>query len=105
MSHVINIQDIAKESGFSITTVSRVLNGKAETYRISKKTQEIIKEIASSLNYIPNEHARNLRTGISQTIALVVPSLKNPFFAEIASAINLEARKMGYITLIGDSNG
>lgn len=104
MKHIINIRDIANESGFSITTVSRVLNGKADKYRISKKTQEIIKEIATKLNYVANEHARNLRTGVSQTIALVVPSLKNPFFAEIASAINLEARKMGYITLIGDSN-
>ena len=80
MKHIINIQDIANESGFSITTVSRVLNGKADKYRISKKTQEIIKEIATKLNYVANEHARNLRTGVSQTIALVVPSLKNPFF-------------------------
>jgi LacI family transcriptional regulator len=104
MEHKINIQDIAKESGYSITTVSRVLNGKADKYRIALKTQEKVKSIAESLNYIPNEYARNLRTGISKTIALIVPSLKNPFFAEIASVINLEARKSGYITLIGDSN-
>lgn len=56
------------------------------------------------MNYIPNELARNLRTGYSKTIALVLPSLKNPFFAEMASVINIEARKYGYITLIGDSD-
>lgn len=104
MDHKINIQDIAKESGYSITTVSRVLNGKAEKFRIAIKTQEKIKNIAKELNYIPNEHARNLRTGKSQTIALIVPSLKNPFFAEIASVVNMEARKSDYVTFIGDSN-
>lgn len=104
MDHKINIQDIAKESGYSITTVSRVLNGKADKFRIATKTQEKIKTIAKELNYTPNEHARNLRTGKSQTIALIVPSLKNPFFAEIASVINMEARKSDYVTFIGDSN-
>lgn len=104
MQHKTNIVDIAKISGFSITTVSRVLNGKAVRYRISKKTQEKIKAVANELDYIPNAFARNLRTGYSKTIALIVPSLKNPFFAEMASFVNLEARKYDYITLIGDSD-
>lgn len=99
-----NIVDIAEKSGFSITTVSRVLNGKADRYRISKATQEKIKSTAEELDYVPNEFARNLRTGKSKTIALVVPSLKNPFFAEIACAVNTEVRKYNYITLIGDSD-
>ena len=102
--HKTNITDIAEKTGYSITTVSRVLNGQSEKYRISISTQEKIKAIAEELNYTPNELARNLRTGKSQTIALIVPSLKNPFFSEIASVINLEARKSQYITLIGDSD-
>lgn len=104
MEHKINIQHIAKESGYSITTVSRVLNNEASKYRIALKTQEKIKNIAKELDYTPNEYARNLRTGKSQTIALIVPSLKNPFFAEIASVINMEAKKSDYVTFIGDSN-
>lgn len=99
-----NIVDIAEVTGFSITTVSRVLNGKAEKYRISKATQQKIKITAEELNYIPNEFARNLRMGKSKTIALIVPSLKNPFFAQIASGVNAEVRKYGYITIIGDSD-
>lgn len=99
-----SIVDIAKITGFSITTVSRVLNGKADKYRISKATQDKIKSAADEMNYVPNEFARNLRSGKSKTIALIVPSLKNPFFAEIASAVNTEVRKYGYITLIGDSD-
>jgi LacI family transcriptional regulator len=99
-----NIVDIAEKAGFSITTVSRVLNGKADKYRISKATQQVIKSTAEELNYVPNEFARNLRSGKSKTIALIVPSLKNPFFAEMASVVNTEVRKYNYITLIGDSD-
>lgn len=104
MLHKSNIVDIAEKSGFSITTVSRVLNGKADKYRISKETQQKVKAMAEELSYVPNEFARNLRTGRSKTIALIVPSLKNPFFAEIASVVNTEVRKYNYITLIGDSD-
>ena len=100
----VNINDIAKKTGLSITTVSRVLNGKAEQYRIGKKSQEKIKAAARELNYIPNQFAANLRSGRSNTIALIVPSLNNPFFAGIASKINSEIRKYGYITIIGDSD-
>ncbi|NEW85080.1 MAG: LacI family transcriptional regulator [Mariniphaga sp.] len=100
----VNINDIASETGLSISTVSRVLNGKGEQYRIGKKSQQKIIEAAEALNYIPNQFAANLRTGRSKTIALIVPSLNNPFFAGIASAINSEVRKFGYITIISDSD-
>src|SRR5690606_35460190 len=103
-NHKINITDIAKKAGVSITTVSRVLNGKAEQYRISKKSQEKIKETAKRLNYVPNQYAANLKSGKSNTIALIIPSLSNPFFADIASEVNTEIRNRGYITIIGDSD-
>jgi len=99
----VKIQDIADKAGLSISTVSRVLNGKGEEYRIGKKSQKRVRKIAKELNYIPNQFAANLKSGKSNTIALVVPSLNNPFFAEIASRINTEIRKYGYITIIGDS--
>ncbi|MGV8096031.1 MAG: LacI family DNA-binding transcriptional regulator [Mangrovibacterium sp.] len=102
--HKINITDIAEKTGLSITTVSRVLNGKAEQYRIGKKSQEKIRAVAKELNYVPNQFAANLKSGRSNTIALIVPSLNNPFFAGIASKINLEIRRYGYITIIGDSD-
>jgi LacI family transcriptional regulator len=56
------------------------------------------------LNYIPNQFAANLRTGKSNTIGLIVPSLNNPFFANLASTINAEVRNYGYITMISDSD-
>jgi LacI family transcriptional regulator len=99
----VNITDIAAETGLSISTVSRVLNGKAEQYRISKESQVKIVEAAKKFNYVPNQFAANLRTGKSNTIALIVPSLNNPFFADLASNINAEVRKQGYTTMISES--
>ena len=100
----INIKDISAKTGLSISTVSRVLSGKAEQYRIGEKAQQIIIDAAKEFNYIPNQFAANLRTGKSKTIALIVPSLNNPFFADLASTINAEVRKFGYITMISDSD-
>ncbi|WP_335964795.1 LacI family DNA-binding transcriptional regulator [Galbibacter sp. PAP.153] len=103
-SNKINIRDIAEKTGLSISTVSRVLNNKAKEYRIGKKSQEKIRKVARELNYVPNQFAANLKSGKSNTIALIVPSLNNPFFAEISSRINTEIRKHGYITIIGESD-
>lgn len=103
-SHKISINDIARKSGLSITTVSRVLNGKSKEFRISKETERIIRKTARELNYVPNQFAANLKSGKSHTIALIIPSLSNPFFAEIASEINSEIRNRGFTALIGDSD-
>lgn len=103
-THKVSITDIAQKTGLSTTTVSRVLSGKAEQYRIGKKSQQKVKEAAKEMHYVPNHFAANLRTGKSNTIALILPSLSNPFFATIASEINAEIRRFGYITIISDSD-
>lgn len=100
----ISIIDIAKETGLSTTTVSRVLSGKAEQYRIGLKTRKKVEQTAKEMHYVPNHFAANLRTGKSNTVALIVPSLANPFFATVASEINAEIRKYGYVTIISDSD-
>ncbi len=99
-----NIKDISKVTGLSVSTISRVLNGKAKQYRISEKTQEIVFKVAEELDYVPNQVARNLKLGKTKTIALIVPSLSNPFFANMAAQVSIELQKTGYITLISDSN-
>lgn len=99
-----NIKDIASSTGLSITTVSRVLNGKAKQYRISDKSQKKIYEAAKALNYIPNQIAVNLQSGRTRSIALIIPSLMNPYFSRIAGWINMELQQMGYVTLISDCN-
>jgi LacI family transcriptional regulator len=97
-----NIKDIAKNTSLSISTVSRVLNGKAKQFRISEKSQKKIVKAAEALNYIPNKIAVNLQSGKTKTIALIVPSLMNPFFSRIAGMINMELQRMGYATLVSD---
>ena len=104
MGQKVNIKYLALKTGLSITTVSRVLNGKAEQYRIGKKSQEKIMDMANALNYVPNQFAANLKSGRSRTVALIVPTLNNPFFAGIAYNINQEVRKFGYVTIISDSD-
>lgn len=94
---------IAERTGVSITTISRVLNGKAEKYRISAKTVERVREEARRCNYIPNINAQSLRTNRTRTIGLVVPAIDNPFFANIASSIIRKAKEAGYTVVLADA--
>lgn len=98
-----NIFTIASQTGYSVSTVSRVLTGQAEKYRISKKAIELISETARKINYQPDLVAQTLRTKQSHTIGLLVPGIDNPFFATLSGIIiNLLATR-GYHTLLADS--
>lgn len=103
MAEKVNIFSISERTGYSVSTVSRVLSGKAERYRISKKAVELITQEANRCNYRPNMAAQTLRTQKSQTVGLLVPGIDNPFFATLAATViqMLEAR--GYHTLLADS--
>ena len=76
-----NIFTISEKTGYSVTTVSRVLSGKAQKYRISQAAIDLITQEADRCNYRPNLVAQSLRTQKSQTIGLLVPGIENPFFA------------------------
>lgn len=78
---------LAAKTGFSITTISRVLSGKADQHRISPETREKILTAARENNYFPNLVAQNLRTNRTNTIGLMLPSVANPYFADIASSV------------------
>ena len=94
---------IAERTGFSISTISRVLHGKAQKYRIAAKTVKTITEEARKCNYQPNLTAQSLRTRRTNTIGLMVPSIDNPFFANIANVIIHEARLYKYTVILIDS--
>ena len=94
---------IAERTGFSISTVSRVLNGKAQKYRIADQTVKTITEEARKCNYQPNLTAQSLRTKRTNTIGLMVPSIDNPFFANIANVVIHEARLYKYTVILIDS--
>jgi len=96
------MQTVAEKASVSTTTVSRVLNGKAEKYRISKRTEETVYRVASELGYIPNQVARGLRIRRTDTVGLVIPDISNPFFSTIARNIEINARKVGCSIILSD---
>lgn len=98
------LNDISERTGLSVTTISRVLNGKSEEFRISKSSQEIIMKAVRELNYRPNFVAQGLRNSSTHTIGLLVPGIDNPFFANIANAVINEAHKYTYPVMIIDTH-
>lgn len=97
------LQCIAQRSGVSATTISRVLSGQADRYRISKKTQDLVRKLARDFSFVPNQLARGLRLRKTLSIGLVIPDISNPFFAAIAHQVILGTRKHGYSVILSDS--
>ncbi|QFF98046.1 LacI family transcriptional regulator [Psychrobacillus glaciei] len=98
----ITIKDIAREAGVSITTVSRVLNNKAEG--MSKKTRKTVLQVMGELNYQPNKFARGLVTKRSNMLGLIVPNISNPFFPELCRGAEDEANERNYSLIICNSD-
>ena len=95
--------DIARETNTSVSTVSRVLAGGVIANRISKETRERVQLAATRLGYRPNLVARTLRTRRSNTIALLVSDIANPFYAQIASLIEQRLHQHGYSLMLCNS--
>lgn len=90
------IGDIAKQLNISVTTVSFIINGKAEEKRISSELTKKVLKLVDELNYVPNQLAKSLRTGKTHIIGLIVEDISNPFFACIARLIEEKADAKGY---------
>jgi LacI family transcriptional regulator len=87
------IKDVAKLAGVSVATVSRVLNSSGY---VNEETKKRVEQAISQLNYRPNHVARSLFNGRSQMIALLVPDIMNPFFPELARAVEDFAKLNDY---------
>jgi len=92
----VSIKDIANEIGTSITTVSLILNGKGEERKISKTLIDKVLKLVEERNYKPNLLAKSLRTGKTNTIALLVEDISNQFFSGVARLVDEFASKSGY---------
>lgn len=79
-----SIRDIAKRTGLSISTISRYINTSGY---VSKESSELIQQVIDELDYTPNRNAQAIFNKKSGSIGLVIPSLVNPFFAEMATII------------------
>lgn len=99
---VITIKELAKKCGVSITTVSLVLNNKANN--ISQNTKDLIKETAEKYAYKPNVFAANMKAKNTKTVGYICPSITNPFFSEIAQYLQDSLLNIGYNLLIASTN-
>lgn len=95
------LKDVARLAKVSTSTASRALSNNPA---ISEGTREKVKECAKQLNYQPNEQARALRQSRTNIIGLIVPSLINPYFAEMGTTIQRHAAQFGLTTLIANTN-
>ena len=91
------IVDVAKESGVSVATVSRVVNG---NYPVREKTRLKVENAIKKLEYVPNLQARELNTQRSSSIGVVVPSFDNMFFAQVLDGIEEYLRQSSYSLLL-----
>lgn len=96
------IKDIAAATGFSVTTISLVLNGKG--YKISDETKNQILAKARELNYRPNQLAVSLVKRQSKTIGFIVPDISNVYFANMARAIDEACRENGWSVILCNTN-
>lgn len=97
------LSDVAAAAGVDTSTASRVLNGDTG-HRVSASTRERVMASAKALGYLPNPHARGLRTARSHTLGIAVPQLENPVFPEIILGAETAARERGYVLLISHSD-
>lgn len=94
------VEQIASALNLSITTIRLVLNGKAEQYRISVKTQTRINEYVERYGYVINHSARSLKLNKTETLGLIVPNISNAFFANLAEKLEQRCRRSGYQLMI-----
>ena len=83
--NAVTIQDVAKAAGVSVSTVSRVLNGKVD---VAPETQQRVQEVIAQLGYTSNLAARSMRLRRSNLIGLIMPDIGYPFSAEVMKGVN-----------------
>jgi LacI family transcriptional regulator len=98
----VKLEDIARETGFSISTVSRVLSN--SNYPVSETIREKVLRVADTMGYQPNIAARSLRTDRTNTIGILVDDLLSPFTPPIVRGIQDYLNEHGFLSLIVNSD-
>jgi DNA-binding LacI/PurR family transcriptional regulator len=97
----VSLRDVAARAGCSIKTVSNVVNGQ----KVLPETRERVQQAIDELGYRPNLSARSLRQGRTGVIALAVPELTSPYFAELARNVIDAAQARGWTVLVDETDG
>lgn len=87
------IRDVARQAGVSPATVSRVING---TTPVAADKRERVLRAIEEMGFVPNEVARSLFKKSSKTIGVIIPSIRNPYFTQLADVIDAAAKERGY---------
>jgi len=103
MQKRVTIQDVAKQAGVSITTVSRYLNGRFDA--MSEDTQHRIRDVIATLNYQPNVLAQGLKGNRSKTVAVVVVNIGYPFCVSLIRALQDVFTPAGYSLVVVETGG
>lgn len=96
------LNDVAAVAGVSPTTISRYLG---RSIVLPQATRDRIDAAITALDYRPNLLAKRLSTGRAEAIGLVTPEIDNPFFAQLAAAVEAEAEKHGYAVYMTSTHG
>lgn len=95
-----SIREVAKIAGVSPATVSRVMNG---TANVNEEKRKRVQKAIEQTGFQPNELARALYKKSSKIIGIIVPDIENPFFSELAKAVEDKAYQNGYRILLCSS--
>ena len=95
------IIDVAKAAGVSKSTVSLVLQNSPS---VSDRTREDVRRAMAELGYVYNRAAANLRSAQIGLVGLVINDLKNPFFTEFATAVQMAISAAGYATVVANTD-
>jgi DNA-binding LacI/PurR family transcriptional regulator len=98
----VGLREVALRAGVSVKTVSNVVN---DYVHVSASTREKVQRAIDELRYRPNLSARSLRSGRSGLIALAVPEIDFPYFAELANHVVRAAEAHGWTVLIDQTDG
>ena len=94
---MVTIKDIARESGYSVSTVSRVLNNRND---VSPDARKKIEEVVASFNFVPNNNAKHLKQNNSKAIGVLVKGISNMLFASIVEEIQRMIEKTEYTLVV-----
>jgi DNA-binding LacI/PurR family transcriptional regulator len=98
------MRDIARATGLSQSTVSRVLNRTPTVVPIADATRERVLAVAKELGYRPNPLARGLRGASTMLLGVIVRDITDPFFAGAIEAVTVEASRRGYNVVLGHAH-
>ncbi len=97
----VRIKEVAKLARVSTATVSHVIN---KTRFVSDDTKRKVLYAIERVGYTPNIHARNLASGQSRTLGLIISDITNPFFPDLVKSIQERALELGYDVIVLNTN-